>query len=73
MSTNDPYSLIKGNLRLKKLLRMSRRLQLIDQKPLRSLFFLKLSFNQLLGFGAYWKTFTQKGQRLGFQSFGIFR
>jgi hypothetical protein len=38
----DPYSLIKGKLRLMKLLRMSRRLQLTDQKPPRSLFFLKI-------------------------------
>jgi hypothetical protein len=31
------------------------------------------SFIQPVGFGNCWKTFTQKGQRLGFQNFGTFR
>jgi hypothetical protein len=48
------------------LMRPSRRrskLQKSNQSLPKSLFFLIVSFNQSQGFGNYWKTFTQKGQR----------
>jgi hypothetical protein len=34
---------------------------------------LAVSFNQWKDFGNCWKTFTQKGQRLAFKSFGSFK
>jgi hypothetical protein len=49
------------------------KLQKNNQSLPKSLFFLIVSFNQSHGFGNFWKTFIQKGQRLGFQSFGTSR
>jgi hypothetical protein len=56
-----------------RLLQKSRGLRLNGQNPLKSPFFLAVLFNQWKGFENCWKTFTQKGQRLAFKSFGSFR
>jgi hypothetical protein len=69
VSTNELYSLINGGWQLRRPSRRRSKLQKKNQSLPKSLFFLIVSLNQSHGFEKCWKTFTQKGQRLGFQNF----